>query len=109
MHVWKIGIGSAVITGAIMAAFFFIEKEALFSGSAGAATQTPAAAAMPAPVTKIVKKTIPIYLEYSARTESIRDISLQAKISGYVQQQQVEDGADVKAGALLSPMHTNAF
>lgn len=109
MHVWKIGIGSAVITGAIMAAFFFIEKEALFSGSAGAATQIPAAAAMPVPVTKIVKKTIPIYLEYSARTESIRDISLQAKISGYVQQQQVEDGADVKAGDLLYTIDPQDF
>jgi multidrug efflux system membrane fusion protein len=39
----------------------------------------PAAAppfAMPVPVTHIVKKTVPVYLEYSARTESIRNITL---------------------------------
>ena len=35
-------------------------------------------AAMPVPVTPVVRKTIPLYLDYSARTESIRNIALQA-------------------------------
>jgi multidrug efflux system membrane fusion protein len=109
MNVWKIGIGSAVITGAIIAGFFFMEKDGVSSGSAGAATQAPIAAAMPVPVAKIVKKTIPIYLEYSARTESIRNIALQAKISGYVLQQHVDDGADVKAGDLLYTIDPRDF
>ncbi|HVZ05635.1 efflux RND transporter periplasmic adaptor subunit [Hyphomicrobium sp.] len=64
----------------------------------------PAAAppfAMPVPVTHIVKKTVPVYLEYSARTESIRNITLQARVSGYVEEQHVPDGADVAAGTLL--------
>jgi len=64
-----------------------------------AATPPPA---MPVPVTDVVKKTIPIYLEYSARTESIRNVSLQAKIAGYVHDQPVEDGADVEKDALTS-------
>ena len=49
----------------------------------------------------VIKRTIPIYLEYSARTESIRNVTLQAKIAGYVQEQPVADGADVETGALL--------
>jgi multidrug efflux system membrane fusion protein len=57
--------------------------------------------AMPVPVADVEKKTIPIYLDYSARTESIRNVALQAKIAGYVQEQPVADGADVERDALL--------
>src|SRR3981081_2529771 len=57
--------------------------------------------AMPVPVTSVIKKTIPVYLEYSARTESIREVSLQAKVAGYIQSQPTADGADVKEGDLL--------
>jgi multidrug efflux system membrane fusion protein len=56
---------------------------------------------MPVPVTSVIKKTIPVYLEYSARTESIREVSLQAKVAGYIQAQPASDGADVKEGELL--------
>jgi multidrug efflux system membrane fusion protein len=73
----------------------------LMGGGAGAAPAAAAPPAMPVPVVSIVKKTIPIFLEYSARTEAIRDVTLQAKVSGYVQEQAVPDGTDVKAGDLL--------
>jgi multidrug efflux system membrane fusion protein len=56
---------------------------------------------MPVPVTSVTKKTIPVYLEYSARTESIREVSLQAKVAGYIQSQPIDDGADVKEGELI--------
>src|SRR5258705_1130378 len=57
--------------------------------------------AMPVPVAAVVKRTIPVYLEYSARTESIREVSLQAKVAGYIQSQPTADGADVKGDELL--------
>jgi len=44
---------------------------------------------------------VPIYLAYSARTESIQKVTLLAKVTGYVQSQEIPDGADVKAGDLL--------
>jgi len=69
----------------------------------------PAMMAMPVPVTNIVKKTIPITLEYSARTESIRNVALQAKISGYIQQQHVADGVDVREGDLLYTIDPRDF
>jgi len=56
---------------------------------------------MPVPVAAVVKRTIPVYLEYSARTESIREVSLQAKVAGYIQSQPAADGADVKGDELL--------
>jgi multidrug efflux system membrane fusion protein len=99
---WKISVAAATGLVAIAAttAVVLVNKTAVVGNTAGAATN-PAMMAMPVPVTKIVKKSIPIYLDYSARTESIRNISLQAKVSGYIQQQHVADGADVKEGDLL--------
>ena len=57
--------------------------------------------AMPVPVVAVAKKTIPVFLDYSARTESIRAITLQAKASGFLKDQPAQDGADVKAGDML--------
>src|ERR1700749_3056727 len=61
----------------------------------------PAMMAMPVPVVSVVKKTLPIYLEYPGRIESIRSIALQARASGYIESQLAPDGADVKSGDLL--------
>ena len=57
----------------------------------------PAMMAMPVPVVSVVKKTLPIYLEYPGRIESIRSIALQARVSGYIDAQPAADGADVKS------------
>lgn len=57
--------------------------------------------AMPAPVALVVRKTMPVTLDYAARTESPQNVSLQARISGYLDKQLAADGADVKAGDLL--------
>ena len=61
----------------------------------------PPMMAMPVPVVSVVKKTLPIYLEYPGRIESIRSIALQARASGYIESQLTPDGADVKTGDLL--------
>ncbi len=57
--------------------------------------------AMPVPVVKVVKKNLPIYLDYPGRVEAIRGISLQARVPGYIDAQPAADGVDVKAGDLL--------
>ena len=57
--------------------------------------------AMPVPVTSVVKKTLPIYLDYPGRVESIRNIALEARVSGYIDAQPAADGADVRTGDLL--------
>src|ERR1700716_4452647 len=74
-----------------------------YSGRSGpvAAAAPAGPPAMPVPVAAVVKRTIPVYLEYSARTESIREVSLQAKVAGYIQSQPTVDGADVKGEELL--------
>jgi len=70
-------------------------------GEAKASAPGAAMMAMPAPVAAVVKKTLPIYLDFPGRTESIRSIALQARASGYVESQPAPDGADVKSGDLL--------
>ncbi|HXT09276.1 MAG TPA: efflux RND transporter periplasmic adaptor subunit [Roseiarcus sp.] len=69
--------------------------------SAKAAAPAPYMMAMPVPVFAVVKKTLPIYLNYPGRVEAIRGISLQARVSGYIEAEVARDGADVKAGDLL--------
>jgi membrane fusion protein, multidrug efflux system len=108
-HTWKIALGTAALAAIAVAVVVVRQGDALFGGSAGATMPNPAMMAMPVPVTNIVKKTIPISLEYSARTESIRNVSLQAKISGYIQQQHVADGTDVKEGDLLYTIDPRDF
>src|SRR5258708_36415576 len=102
MRKWRFAIGAAVVVALTGAAAALIERGVgIIDVPAKAAPSTPAAAALPVPVVGVVKKTVPIYLAYSARTESIQKVTLLAKVTGYVQSQEVPDGADVKAGDLL--------
>ena len=109
MRSWKIAF--AATTVAVVAIGFVVLRrgETLIGSTAGAATPNPATMAMPVPVATIAKKAIPIYLDYSARTESISNIALQAKVSGYIRQQQVPDGTDVKAGDLIYTIDPRDF
>lgn len=104
MRIWKITTAVAAIVVASAVGLHFNGKLAfldnLMNKPAGAAAP-PAMQAMPVPVTSVVKRTLPVYLEYTARTEAIRSITLQAKATGYMLEHSAEDGADVKKGDLL--------
>lgn len=78
-------------------------------GNEGPAAPAAAPPAMPVPVAKVVKRTIPIYLEYSARIESIRNVALQAKVPGFIKAKPAADGADVKEGELLYKIDERDF
>ena len=80
------------------------------AGATPAAAQTaPPPFFMPVPVARVVKRTIPVVLDYAARTEAVRGIALQAKVSAYVVEQRVPDGTDVKAGDLLYRLDPRDF
>jgi membrane fusion protein, multidrug efflux system len=96
MRHWKILLGSAAVI--CVGAGILVSSFRTGPVAAAAPSGPPA---MPVPVTAVTKKTIPVYLEYSARTESIREVSLQAKVAGYIQSQPIADGADVKEGELI--------
>jgi len=86
-------LGAATVAG--------VEISSHVLGEAKASAPGAAMMAMPAPVAAVVKKTLPIYLDFPGRTESIRSIALQARATGYVDSQPASDGADVKSGDLL--------
>ncbi|MGX5829065.1 efflux RND transporter periplasmic adaptor subunit [Mesorhizobium sp. 43Arga] len=112
MRKWKIALGTAVALGAISVASVHLLDMGnlrLSNGTAGAATPAPAAFVMPVPVANVVKKTIPIYLDYAARIEPIRSITLQARVPGYLQEQTAQDGADVRQGDLLYKISPDDF
>lgn len=102
MRSLKYGLHGTVLALAVAGGYLLAQNGWNVGGTAaGAAPSAPAPQAMPVPVVGVVKQTIPIYLEYAARTEAIRNVTLQAKASGYLQQQLAADGTDVKAGDLL--------
>ena len=111
MRKWKIALGTAVALGAISVASVHLldmGNVSLNAGTAGAAP-APAAFVMPVPVVSVVRKTLPIYLDYAARTEPIRNITLQARIPGYLQEQAAADGVDVRQGDLLYKISPDDF
>ncbi len=99
MRMLKTTLVSLVALGAFLLAGAYVTR--MKPDGATAAAPAVAMMAMPVPVTPVVKKTLPIYLDYPARIESIRNIALQARVSGYIDAQPAVDGADVKAGDLL--------
>lgn len=104
MRIWK--VATLLIAVAGIGSFVYLRSDSkilagLSTKPADAAVEQPAMPAMPVPVSAVVKKTIPVYLDYAARTEAIRSIALQAKVSGYILDQPAQDGADVKTGDLL--------
>lgn len=111
MRKWKIALGVAVALGAISVASVHLLDMGNLRLSTGTAAATPAPAAfvMPVPVANVVKKTIPIYLDYAARIEPIRSITLQARVPGYLQEQTAQDGADVRQGDLLYRISPDDF
>jgi membrane fusion protein, multidrug efflux system len=101
MGILKLALASLVALG--VAAVAGVQIAGHYFGGASAVASAPAGAmmAMPVPVVSVVKKTLPIYLDYPGRIESIRSIALQARVSGYIDAQPAADGADVKSGDLL--------
>lgn len=66
-----------------------------------AAEAAPSMPALPVPVTSVLIKPLPVRLSYPGRIEAIQELSLQAKATGFLQDQAARDGADVKEGDLL--------
>ena len=101
MRHWKTGVGVVAALAVSAAAVSVIRHNGGSMGGAARAEAAPPAFVMPVPVVSVVKKPMPVYREYTARTEAIRSISILPRISGYIQKQDTADGADVHEGDLL--------
>jgi multidrug efflux system membrane fusion protein len=92
------GASALIVLGA---GSFIVTRGAGLKGGEGEARAAAPAFVMPVPVSSVVKKTIPVTLDYSARTESLQNVTLQTRVAGYLMQQVAADGSDVAAGDLL--------
>jgi membrane fusion protein, multidrug efflux system len=101
MRHWKTGVGVVAALAASAAAVSAIRHNGGAMGGAANAASAQPAFVMPVPVAPVVKKAVPVYREYTARTEAIRTISILPRISGYIQKQDTADGSDVREGDLL--------
>ena len=101
MRLWKIVLLGLIVLGGGAAYFYRQQIPQLLAMLESKGPPPPTGFVMPVPVAPVVQRAVNIYLDYSARTESIRDITLQARVAGYVKEQHVPDGADVAAGDLL--------
>ena len=101
MRLWKIVLLGLIVLGGGAPYFYRQQIPQLLAMLESKGPPPPTGFVMPVPVAPVVERAVNIYLDYSARTESIRDITLQARVAGYVKEQHVPDGADVAAGDLL--------
>ncbi len=56
---------------------------------------------MKVPVMTVTARTVPIYRSFPATTEAMRTVPIQARVTGYLVEQDAPDGSDVALGALL--------
>ncbi|HUN50131.1 MAG TPA: efflux RND transporter periplasmic adaptor subunit [Candidatus Sulfotelmatobacter sp.] len=97
-------VAGLVVAVAAVGGYLLLEGVERGSGAhvADAAPQGgPHAFVMPVPVTAVVSKTVPVYLDYVGTTEALRAVTLQAKVTGYLLERGAADGADVQQGDLL--------
>ena len=107
MRIWTAALGLVVVAAAGYGTVKFVFPNAfheVVAADAAQPEQAPAGGpppAFPVPVAVVSKTTVPVYLEYVGATEAIREVTLQAKVGGYLQETGITDGADVKEGDLL--------
>jgi len=87
------------ITGAVaVAAGGFVFFNSSGNGSATTVVTPPP---MSVPVVLAQQRTVPVYLDFVGATEAIRSVTLEAKVTGYLDGRPVGDGADVQKDQLL--------
>lgn len=115
MRIWTAALGLVVVAAAGYGTVKFVFPGAFHEIVAADAAQPaqPEAGgpppAFPVPVAEVSKTTVPVYLEYVGTTEAIREVTLQAKVGGYLQEAGITDGADVKEGDLLYRIDPDDF
>src|SRR5690242_18934567 len=115
MRIWTVALGLVVVAAAGYGTVKFVFPNAvqdIVAADAAQQEQAPAGGpppAFPVPVAVVSKHTVPVYLEYVGATEAIREVTLQAKVGGYLQETGIADGADVKQGDLLYRIDPDDF
>ncbi len=94
----RLRVGAAVLLGLGLALF-----TAACEKSKGQASgkQAPAAPPPAVVVTPVLQKSVPIYLEFVARTDAVSTVDIRARVQAYLLEQHFQEGMLVKQGQLL--------
>jgi len=78
-----------------------------------ACSHPPEAAPSPKPpavtVVAVAQRPVPVYGQYVGQTEAVKTVDIRARVEGFIDQQVVPDGADVKAGDVLFVIDSRPF
>jgi membrane fusion protein (multidrug efflux system) len=79
----------------------------------GACSPSPAAVLAPKPpavtVVGVAQRAVPVYGQYVGQTEAVKTVEVRARVEGFLDQQTVPDGADVKEGDVLFVIDPRPF
>ncbi len=101
MQIAKTAFGISAATAAALAIAAILLGNGGHGADAQAVSPNGRNAGLPVPVVAVVKKSVPVYLDYVGTTEAIRSVALQAKVTGYLAARGAADGTDVQQGDLL--------
>ena len=91
----------AIISGVILLGVFSIAEKAGWLLLLKGGKSSPPVFGMPVPVQRGIRETIPLYKDYVGTTEAIKNVALQAMVTGYLKDQFIPDGSDVRKGMLI--------
>jgi membrane fusion protein, multidrug efflux system len=100
-------LAAALVLAALV--LFFAVRGAETGKAAGPPTGGSPVAALRVPVTEVLRKTVPVYLDYVGTTDAIRSVTLQAQVTGYLLKAAVPDGAEVSKGELLYQIDPRSY
>jgi membrane fusion protein, multidrug efflux system len=101
MRVSRITLGLTATAASAALFAFILFSNAEHGANAADPGQDKPPPGLPVPVFAVVKKAVPVDLDYVAQAEAIRSVTLQAKVTGYLLTQGAADGANVREGDLL--------
>lgn len=107
----RLRAGVLLAAGLALAALvlFFAVRGGETGKAAGPPTGASPVAALRVPVTQVLRKTVPVYLDYVGTTDAIRTVTLQAQVTGYLLKAAVPDGAEVSKGELLYQIDPRSY
>src|SRR5688572_15053796 len=79
---WRIGTAAGLL---LMAAL-------VFSNCGGTTKEKPAAAPVPVVVTSVIQKTVPIFTEFTARTDAKDTVEVRARVEAFLDGIHFEEG-----------------
>lgn len=109
MKISRFSLVAAALAVAIALCVPLLIPRGTHGAASGPSPSSSPVAVLDVPVTAVVARTVPVFLEYVGTTDAIRTVTLQAQVTGYLLKQAVPDGSDVTGGELLYQIDPRSY